>query len=294
MKKIMNKKGLIIGDVFGAIAQTIQTITRTFPKPVLFFLFLLIIVGIGIVLQSLLGIFGIFCNSADRPMTTNFNIINNMILLGNLPDSSLAGLNVLNPEEFSYTVISKEVTKCSRNIRNAVVEYDNGSNYTISGGNTEWFYDGQYCTDCDLVYVWEYNPDFTMLSGSGAWCKGNVFRIDDSKKSAWKRMVCGAVSCEPPEHYYYAPQRNLYVCDDTLCEGRTLGQSWDELLIKNNAKPMYPEGDIAGINIDKFVGIKCESMRPKIAIYGIQIFDYRIWVVIMIISIMLWALIRFG
>ena len=121
------------------------------------------------------------------------------------------------------------------------------------------------------------------------FCEADSFRIENEDKSFWKRITCGGVlGCEPPEHYYYDSAINLYVCADDTCTGITAGQIWNEKLMAEDGKYLYPEGDKGGKSYTNFVGIGCKDIRPKITVFGIPIFDYQMWILGMLVFMLVW------
>lgn len=298
--KAWNKKAQISG-IFSGIGDIIKTAFDLIPRPVKFLMFLLLLLIIGQVIQYSLHLFGIFCNSANQPVQTHDGLFANMGLLGKIPDSRNFNLSGQNTEEIAYTTIAQEVTKCSRNIRYATIESPNGSTRNITS-TAEWFYDGSTCTDCNKVFITEYDPSFSMVSVSTKqWCEGFVFPLNHSK-NLWQKLVCW-MACEPPTGYYYDDTSNIYVCiDEATCkkESQTLGEEWDTLLLNNGATLLYPEGNCQEIKdietrtsfncegSEVSTGVVCQDYQPKISVFSIPIFDFTIWILLTLVFLLYW------
>lgn len=282
-KKILrlNKKGAISGIASG-IGDIIKTAFDTFPKPLKFIFFLLIILLLGGIINFSLNLFGVYCDSADQPVNLGLNIFTNIGLISQVPNANEINLAGRSAEEWGYSMLSQEVTKCSKQIRTGgTIIYDTGNEENIN--NNTWFYDGGFCTNCELVTIYD------NVGNSHRYCLGDVFRQSRDDLSWLKKQLCGSwISCEPPEHYYYDQTVNRYVCEDETCTDQTIGTAWDELLQEKGATYLYPEGSNTKRKHTNFVGVTCEDIRPKITIYGINVFNYTYWVIIMLIILCFW------
>ena len=281
---IKNKKG-ILGISLDSIGSWIQGITSILPPPVKFLLFLFLLVTLTYILSIVFSAFGIFCNSAEQPVKLNPNLFTSVSLIGEIPDPKELGKEQLNLEESGFTIISEQVTECSMEVQHGYYIKEDGTliNFTAP----RFFYDGTFCTDCEKVKVFD-----TVTGRVGGftkkWCLGNTYRVED--KSLIKKNLCGSLSCEPPQHYFYRYPNNAYLCADNSCTTITLGQRWDELLSSKGATLMYPSArNVRNPSGDNALGITCSDLRPRMAIYGIDLFTYSTWLVLTLIVILLWA-----
>ena len=278
-----NKKGAILDN----IGQLIQGIVSILPKPVLFLLFLFILVSLSYVLSLAFNAFGVYCNSADVPVKLNANFLDNIALIGQVPDPELLGREALELGEFGISVGSAGLTECSQLVPAGTIyfEDDTAQNFTTP----TWFYDGTFCTNCQEVNIKKPAGDVDKV------CFGNVERKSQADKTLLQRTFCGGLGCEPPEHYYYDQNTNTYVCADETCAGITLGQKWDELLFSKGAVPYYLEDqpDLRNPSAEHLTGITCENLKPRFAVFGVDLFTYNIWIFITLIVILLWLWINF-
>jgi hypothetical protein len=296
---LKNKKGLL-GDIWSSIGNFFQGITHILPKPILFAIFLFIILLIGVLLTFIFNFVGIYCTSAEVPVSIGFNPLATASLIGDIPDEATAGTNDIAMDKILF-VSSSKGTSCSVKLNGGTINLPNGNKTNIT--SPRWFYTGIKCSECLIVKI--DNPTGQSwlqanIDPETGICYGNAYKI--IQKSAWEKLNCnenaGGSYCQPPIGYYYDYQTNTYKCDDNTCKLQTIGQKWDNKLKDKGANPLYPE-DLYGtsntLRYDKMISIQCFDMRPRLALFGkLNIFDYKIWIFITIIAIMIWALINFG
>lgn len=300
-KIIKNKKGALSG-IISSIGHTIQSVFTTLPKPLLFILFLAILLLIGALLPTIFQAFGTFCDSGDNPVSTGINIFSNVGLMTYRPDADIVGSDSIKLNKLIFMSEEKH-TSCSEFITEGTIVFDDGTRINISDQNISgyWVYDGTYCTNCDEVTIEEFTPNIFAGISTGdlrsGVCWGEVEKLPDSELSWLQRTSCGGSGgeCEPPDDYKYDPDTNRYECSIASCGGKTAGDDWDDKLRKAGATPIYTTGQgTISTKHTGFVGIKCRDIKPRLSIFGIEIFDYRLWVIIMLLVIGIWALKEFG
>ena len=286
-KIVKNKKGVIsITGIISGAGQLLGNLFEVMPKPVKFLFFLLIILILGGVIHFGLQVFGVYCDSGNNPVYLGANIFSNIGLMDEIPNPEIIGL-----EAISTGSLQKGVEECSVCYDAGTIIYEDGS--TEGFTKKRCFYNGRGgCVLCELAVI---DPDRFQLTQATKWCIGDAIRKDREDMSIMQKWTCGAEwfgRCEPPEHYYYDYNADLYVCGDETCSGITAGQIWDEKLQSKGAKPIYPEGQIAGKGYKKFIGITCYDLKPVVSLYGIPIFDYKIWVFLTLIGVIFWIIIK--
>jgi hypothetical protein len=284
MRRIFkNKKGVLSG-ILDSVGQLIQGILTIVPKPLLILIFLFLIVTVSYILSIIFNSFGIYCNSANEPVQLNTNILTSISLISQIPDPKQLGLEQLNMEESGITIISEQITECSTQVQEGY--YILSNNQRINFNTPTYFYDGTYCTECNAITLYD-NVTGRVGGVSKKWCVGKVARNED--KSLLQKALCGNLACEPPQHYQYDPTPNAYTCSDQTCAGITLGQKWDELLASKNAQLMYQTQDNQRqTSADQLLGITCQDLKPRLAIWGIDLFRYEYIFVLLIIWILIW------
>jgi len=293
--KFLNKKGLA-GSIMQSIGNFFQGIMHILPKPLLFLILLAIILLLAQLLSFIFNIFGIYCTSGDIPMTIGFNPLYTAELIGEIPDASTIGLNDVPLNKILF-VNEKKGTSCSIYLTSGIMTFPNGSTTNFTNG---WFYDGTYCTECLVVKITNSTGQSIIqqdINPEDGMCFGNVWKLPDEEKGTWKRWNCGSDAgsqCEPPEHYYYNYQTNSYICDslDMNCNQMTIGQKWDDTLKSKGATPLYGDtyGEIRDVSHKKLLSIQCKDLRPKLTLYGIDIFNLTYWLYLLLLGIMFWAL----
>jgi hypothetical protein len=299
-KRLMNgKKGTILGDFAGVISDVFQT----FPKPLLFIIFFVILLLIGGVIQFSLQIFGVFCDSAKHPVNIGFGT-DNFGLISDVPDQNLLGISgktiqnwnmkipVVPYVSITFPAAKSVITRCSHRYLNAEVCYSSTNCTNVSD---QWFFDGQLCANCTTATIYDYGATMggAVLDTSNK-CIGNATRINDSEKSFWQKTFCSDnpnlfQSCDIPVNYYYDSTLNILRCNSgSNCLNLTIGQQWDQLLEDNGAVYLYPNqsSDNYG-DYNNAVGIKCsDNLHPLITLFGIELFNYQLWILLFLCVIL--------
>ena len=288
MKSLLkNKRGAISG-IISSIGDIIRTAFDTVPKPVKFLLFLLLLLFIGLLIQSILSVTGIYCDSANNPVKLGGGFIKNIELADEVPNMAFLNLEAEEQAEYGISQFSDLITKCSKIIPYGLIQYPDGAEEAFTD---KYFFDGTFCTDCESVTIIEQLANGDVFDTHN-FCTGTVLRLDKEDKSVWQKMFCGGMfgGCEPPEHYFWSQELDVFLCSDETCEGITLGEKWDAKLQEAEATYLYPEGIIAKTSYEKLVGITCTDIKPNLTVYGIPILDYKIWILLMLVAILVWVL----
>jgi len=283
----LNKKG-VFGGIMQSIGNFFQGIMHVLPKPVLFLIFLFIILLLAQLLTYIFNIIGIYCTSGDMPVSIGFNPLKTAELIGEIPQAEDLGKEILDPN-----ALQTGVEYCSWQPHGLyTIIYDNGTE--VNSTVPRWLYNGRGgCVDCTLAKIDTYD-----LTTPEKWCISDAHIKPENERGTLAKWFCGAKNfgrCEPPMHYYWQSSTGNYVCEDQTCTGITAGNYWDNTLQQNGAKPLYLDGYGEGQNTNPqaFVSIQCKDVHPKLTIYGIEIFNLNYWLILMAITIMFWALKNF-
>ena len=282
---LKNKRGAISGIISSA-GDIIKIGFSTIPRPIKFILFLFLLLFVGILLQLTLSMMGIYCDSANNPVKLHGGFIKNLQLADEIPNTEFLNLEAEEQAEFGISYFSNLITKCSKKISYGIIQYEDGTEEAFTDTN---FFDGTFCTNCESVTIIEQLANGDVFDTHN-FCTDDVIRVDREDKSVWQKMFCGGVfgGCEPPEHYFWSQNLDNFLCADETCEGITLGDKWDAKLQEAEATYLYPEGYLDDTTYTKFVGIICTDIKPNLTIYGIPVFDYKIWVLLMLVAILVW------
>lgn len=279
MKKLIkNKKGILgLENIGHAISTTINLM----PKWIRILLLLFIIGSVGFLLSFAFNVFGIYCNSGNQPVTLGGNVLAGISLLGQTPDFELLNRETLEINELFVGKLTADHTACTTGYDSGTIIYKNKTEERFEQFTS---FHVRACMQCEVVNVCGDNGGECINV-----CKGDAFR--DQTKNILQKLTCGKVACEPPPHYYFDQSENVYACADETCGGITLGQSWDELLSEKNANLLYPEfKNSRNPSSNSFVGITCTELKPKLAIYGFDLFNFTNLLILLIIFALIWLI----
>ncbi len=250
-----NKKGQ------AGIGENIGNILQTMPKQLKIGLFLLFLLLFAVVFSYILNMFGVHCSSEDEVYTVPmYDAVRNLNLMFNRP---------------SYAEISSEVVpspKIFLLIDKCIHKSTNGTCY----------YDGGYCTECTETTISDIGGYKTET-----YCGSDVYRVDN--KGFFKKWICEGreLGCEPPIGFYFNQTLCGYVCmsDNETCTGLNVGQIWDIKLNDLGGRKIYENDESTGRAYDDAFRLSCIELRPTFKFFGIPIFDFRIWIVLLLVSV---------
>jgi hypothetical protein len=289
MKKMWKNKKGILG--IGEIGNAIRSVIDVMPNWLKFLIFLFILAFVGYILTFAFNVFGIYCNSASEPVTIP-NAITNLNLIFEKPDASQIKSTSISPDSVLF------VEDCAEFVEDGSFRFDNpdeigdltGLNPDSPDGTTYqitsplYLYKGVGCVSCRSGV---YKPNNTAKLSYKA-CFGNVQRVSDEDKTFTQKITC-AFTCQPPPLYEYDFTANKYNCIDQTCLSKTIGERWDELLKEKQATLLYPDS-ANGRRIDStgFIGITCNQLDPKLAIFGFDFLNYKIILMLLVLWALIW------
>lgn len=285
-----NKRGIIgtdlISGIVAAIQRGISWFFTTAPKPLLYLIFLIFLVAFSLLFSYALNFTGNYCDTNGNEYTTGaFRIADNIELLASMPKNSELGQQEIPVDETVALIIPKCIA-----FFNDPYTYEGGwfiTNRAYITNGSGYYYDGGFCTDCEKDKIFD-----NTTGNSGTYCLGDVYRLEDNEKSWAQKSLCGTTlgGCEPPANYYYDHNTASYVCVDNSCEGQTIGDVWNKKLLSIGAKIQEPD-DIPKRSYLKALAIQCDvgDVNPKFKFFGIELFNYKLWVVIMLLSLLIWG-----
>lgn len=286
---LKSKKGTVLGDFAGVVSNVFQTL----PKPILAIIFLILILLIGSVIQWSLMLFGTFCDSNNNPVRIDFNILSSFNLLEKATELS-------NERSLGYM----------QDLGDCTVELDNGSIYDYQGNfignlNTQrYFYRYNICSACNVITIYNAsNNGNSLATHSNVWYNFLLFwvteqtgtRVCSDEAYPINLTQCTGINwnlCNIPEGFHYEPSTNNYVCDiNNTCQERAL-KEWDSMLRGAGADYIYGANNKSKLDYYKdytrAAGIECTEYKPKIAVFGIQVFDYKIWILLFLAVILMY------
>ena len=252
---MLNKKGQT--DIIGNILKTL-------PKPVIFLVFIMIVIFIVALLSPVFGAFGVFCDSSQVVINVeNSNIVSNINLLNKLPSANEINKGYLEPDSFGA---------------NCITYYNNSFAFVISD-----------CHRCDGVIFTDLDIFFADL------CYGDAYNWDDPTENvSWymRTFVCPVQVCDIPSGYYYNSSIGKYLCQED-CNLQIISQERDEKLAEAGGKPLYI--DTVSNSYDGFMRFECtKDLKVEPTIKGVPIFRLDFWAISIAIILMLWGIMRFA
>ncbi len=297
----------VISDIINGIKWSIDFFVDKVPNSIKFLIFLILLMAFGSFFSIILQMSGIHCDSNKEVHKTNFlDFFDNYKIMkskGSIinyssyqPDIYLGGyLNCLGiyceppigdyyegVDDFYYLYGSE---KCE------------GQNpiYMLSrkGANVLGFDFG--CLKCDT-----YISSATVLTLGGSYkihsrCLSDAYELPINEKNIYQKTACNSFACTPPKGYYWESDTGNFDCYDNNTCGINITeqnvQEIDVLLDESNSNKLY-----VGINENdyrKAVLITCdEQLTPIFTFYGIPIFNYEFWVLIMLMYVLIMLLFR--
>lgn len=268
----------IIGDILNGIRSAIDWLVETIPKPVLFlfFIFFITLIG-GAIIPIFMNLGGTFCIDNLKYENNRLDIFENVKFMAQtlkLDDEELLPGQIEvedNPYTFNTCVIQTEG----------------------AGASLEYWYSGAYCTDCEEIEEGDaeyrsWNSGFIGNASNEGACKGDVYRIPDKDKTVGQRIFCESVDdpslvgllCEPPAGFYYNFTLHRYDCIESWCENTTMMQA-QKVELKESLT-------LSPLESRQLIGIKCDGNKARFAVAGVDLFNYKMWLLIFILILIIW------
>lgn len=291
-KIFIGKKGQVT-DFLGGLQRGISQFLQTAPKPILYLLFLAILLLIGSLMGFVLNLTGQYCDTAGNEYSVPFlQVSDNFRLLINMPSNDELDTTTIDPNDAGFNY--ETVVDCSYYVLDGVIRYSNGTLVNIS--DQYLFHDTGRCTNCDEEVVL-----ITNTLQNERYCFSDIlYPKPYENRSLAGKLFCGNFlgSCTIPEGYYYDRSQNLFICDDPLClvngSESSVGQRWNLLLRDVGANLREPSvyGDRDYRNA---VSVECDAgdVKPHLRFFGIEIFDYKLWIFLFILGVLIWTVINF-
>jgi len=288
----------IISEIWDGIRWFIDFVFNKFPKPLLYIIFLLSLIVFGSFISWTLQIAGIHCNSDKDAVkvtldNSNTNFMEYISFNANLlfyeEDIILKGDNLsicqVHPQkcgrENDCYLYAKEIEFKNYEICNQTNSTPEiGCNYLLLGAG---------CHDCITKTITLQNKFFALFTGD--WydvCVSDALPYGrDNDSDIWSD--CFGDACVVPKYYYFDMETGQYICTNlTICGTNSTYRNsrLDEMLETAGAELIYPP--ISNNNdYRKAIQISCSNdYKPRLTFFGIDIFDYKIWVLLTIIYVM--------
>jgi len=136
------------------------------------------------------------------------------------------------------------------------------------------------CSNCSLN-----NTEFGRPT-----CAGDGYRLDNY--GFFLNLECNWIGCAPEVDYFYNYSEDRFQCFADWCINRTLNDYNNALYESEGATPIYmDEGD--NRSVTQMIYFKCQNENPtniRLTLFGIDIFNYKIWVALLVIGALLYVI----
>lgn len=272
MRKLLKNKKGAVGDIITGITQTLGHFISTLPPIGRVMLFLLFLSIFAFVFNILFSIFGYHCDTQQNLYHISwYRFGTNMQLLYDKP----------NPE----TINSQEL-----NVEDTFLSISNDCLFQNSSDQNP-YYNGNRCTNCTTLTIY---PGLPWITGEDV-CNGDAYPIEEDDKTWSQKLFCdGGMfdtgACQPPEGYYFNYNTSKYICyKPTFCGNITVGIRWDRNLMSvGEMVEPAPQGK----SYTQAFDLTCnENITPEFRFFRIPIFDYRLWMVAIVLTALITILI---
>lgn len=270
----------IIQEIFDGIRWLIDFFFNKTPRVIQIMIFLLLILVVGNIVNFVLQLGGLHCNSHKEPMkislidiSTNYDLLQRSNKVFTAENYTLCEVNdALCGNEhdayfFAYKLGDGYYTEC---------------NLTNPEPNCTYLYKDGVCFDCNEQEICFKEAQFLWFCGN--WysvCLGDAYPADPDVTDVVTRC---SDKYEIPEHYKFSSTTGLYECVDDYCGSNATHvplASIDEILDRKGAELVYVNESDQMID---FVKLSCNNnYKIRLTFFGIDIFSYKYWVIILLI-----------
>lgn len=138
-----------------------------------------------------------------------------------------------------------------------------------------------YCTNCT------YDPD------SNGGCLTDGYRLEEYS-GIGKTFYCEWLGCSPEQGYFFDTSANVFICYEDYCINKTLEDYNNRLYSIEGAIPVYQD-QLNNNSVYNMIQFKCQENNPlniRLTFFGIDVFDYRVWVALALIFALIWVMVN--
>lgn len=278
-----------IQEVWDGLRWLIDFFFSKSPRIVKLLFFLLFLLLFGNMISWFLEFGGVHCNSELEPVkVSSLDIITNSRLFWYKTDGSFIGDNLSFEEVHPYSnEADTPILDCIFYLK------DNGGGDFVDclGTNEtgcEFYYRKPDCYNCSTVDAgW---VDLSEQSNFGLFYVGDICQGEVRKGTDYFRpqevLLCDS-TCSIPNNYHWDTEEGMFFCDDLdICGDNATPKAnpkLDEILNNADAELIYTTKSKKDFN--NVLLIKCtKNYNPRLTVFGIDIFSYKIWIMLFVIS----------
>lgn len=292
----------VISEIQSAIQWVITEFLAKLPRPLQFLIFLFFVLILGFLISLFLHLVGVHCTSDNVPVRMSITDIGGNYNILTAKKDVLQGDNLsicdVHPEKCGGNIITS-ATKlgwdCFYFARPLPDGNYEGCNDTLYSSDCRYFYREGNCFNCTVGNIC-LDPDgcTSLLGVSFDRQRVNVC-LSDARALPTLSLSCrlnGVGSCSIPYGYVWNFTTGAFDCEDTDLCGFNSTEAYaqvDQLLKEADAKNIYEDEE--EYSYTRLISITCDDdLDPQLAFFGIPLFDYRIWVLLMVLTVMFWFL----
>lgn len=274
----------LIQEIWDGLRWLIDFFVNKVPAPIKFIIFLLLLLVFGNIFSYFLHIGGVHCNSEREVVKVDFIDVTSNLNIMKASGALLRGMSLNITEVYP----DRRPEDCYYFARELSTGYFEECNITDPHVDCKyWLKDGSYggCHDCVEDTICFDSQRVLGICGWQSVCSGDVMYSNDTGG-----MNCGD-ACYTPKYYQFNSTTGLFDClNETYCgENSTLSfTEIDEKIERANGVLLYEastDGDYMSL-----VKLKCNSdLRPRLTIVGIDVFNYKIWLLLAVIVVLFGA-----
>jgi hypothetical protein len=252
-------------------------------------IFLLFITIVGLLMSSMMHIFGVHCNSNKEVVKTDalafWDNARVMFASNEVLSGSSYTLEQLYPKlTFSDVVFWGRLNHTVGLYEDCNENDSTGCLYYLLHGACYNCTYGDVCIAKTLFFCGQYVQI----------CKGDAYEWTSG--SIGSSAVCLQDYAKIPHNYLWNATSGQYECANlAVCGPNATGVAntqLDDLLQSMGAKSYYTDSSQKSIN--RVVGITCIGYAPSLAFFSFPILDFRVWVLIAVIFVMFSLLTHYG
>lgn len=282
----------IIGELWQGILFIIEFFFTKAPRPVQFLIFLLMTLLVGNVIVGTLHLIGFHCDENMQPVkVSTFDISTNAyVFYETIIKSKFNEATLTYQETHPYTrFVGSECFFSLYNNSGIMQMCDNPTTNT----SCDFYYNAKPtdneserggCVVCNHTSLgWVDNPD-SILGHTfvGDVCIDNAY---PRTPSTYYSIVCGA-ECDIPTNYMFSIDNGTYI---RIANESVSQFAFAQRLTNAGAERIYTDNNEKSYR--RFVGLTCTGdYNPRFALFGIDIFDYRIWILLTVLGLLVWGL----
>lgn len=144
------------------------------------------------------------------------------------------------------------------------------------------------CSNSQMPICTNCTKNITI--GLAGVCSTDGYRPDEGY-NVFRTLSCVWIGCGPDEGYFYNLSADVFQCYESFCMNKTLDDYNDKLYSIEGATPVY--GNESSRTAESMIFFKCQERNPtniRLTIFGIDVFDYRVWIALFVLGAIFYAM----